>query len=97
LGSAHQSSGDLAARCLLVPRSNNREMLFIRTRPDFDSLDGKPAEDAAPRPYNIVAYRYFQDAGTSYPSDIYDTPPATNPANAPRETYAHHTRLVWEL
>jgi hypothetical protein len=32
--SAHQSSGD----CLLVPRSNNREMLFIRTRPDFDSL-----------------------------------------------------------
>ncbi|MCU0690690.1 MAG: hypothetical protein MUF54_04750, partial [Polyangiaceae bacterium] len=28
----------LGARCLLVPRSNNREMLFIRTRPDFDSL-----------------------------------------------------------
>jgi hypothetical protein len=37
-GSAHQSSGDLAARCLLVPRANNREMLFILARPDFDSL-----------------------------------------------------------
>ncbi|MCU0690378.1 MAG: hypothetical protein MUF54_03165, partial [Polyangiaceae bacterium] len=38
------SSGDLAARCLLVPRSNNREILFIRTRPDFDSLGyvGRP-------------------------------------------------------
>jgi RHS repeat-associated protein len=59
--------------------------------------DGKPAEDAAPRPYNIVAYRYFKDAGTSYPSDIYDTPPAANPADAPLQAYAHHTRLVWEL
>ncbi|MCU0692114.1 MAG: hypothetical protein MUF54_11990, partial [Polyangiaceae bacterium] len=59
--------------------------------------DGKPAEDAAPRPYNVVVYRYFKDRGTSYPSDIYDTPPAANPADAPLEAYAHHTRLVWEL
>ncbi|MCU0692635.1 MAG: hypothetical protein MUF54_14640 [Polyangiaceae bacterium] len=58
---------------------------------------GEPAEDAAPRPYNIVAYRYMKDRGTSYPSDIYDTPPAANPADAPLEAYAHHTRLVWEL
>ncbi|MCU0694427.1 MAG: hypothetical protein MUF54_23825, partial [Polyangiaceae bacterium] len=41
------SSGDLAARYLLMPRSNNREMLFIRTRPDFDSL--RHADARAPR------------------------------------------------
>ncbi|MCU0690394.1 MAG: FG-GAP-like repeat-containing protein, partial [Polyangiaceae bacterium] len=59
--------------------------------------EGKPAEDSAPKPYNVVVYRYVKDRGASYPSDIYDTPPIANAARAPLSTYAHHTHLVWEL
>ena len=57
---------------------------------------GKPAEDAQPKPYNVVVYRYMRDGGVSYLSDIYDTPPADAPASAPLAAFAHHTRLTWE-
>ncbi|WP_394845130.1 hypothetical protein LZC95_49765 [Pendulispora brunnea] len=52
------------------------------------------AAQAQPRPFNVVAYRYLHDGGIAYPSDIYDTPPATNPA-APLAAFAHHAHLDW--
>ncbi|MEZ4226565.1 MAG: toxin TcdB middle/N-terminal domain-containing protein [Polyangiaceae bacterium] len=56
--------------------------------------DANPAS-GAPAPVNVVVYRYFQDGGMAYLSDIYDTPPKTNAATAALATYAHHTRLVY--
>jgi RHS repeat-associated protein len=56
---------------------------------------GDPLGDAAPRPYNVVVYRYMNDGGVAYPSDIYDTPPAGTTA-APLARYAHHAHLTWE-
>jgi RHS repeat-associated protein len=57
---------------------------------------GKPTEDASPRPYNAVVYRYLHDGGVAYLSDIFDTSPAANAVAAPLSQYAHHTRLRWE-
>ncbi len=56
--------------------------------------DANPAS-GAPAPNNVVVFRYFQDGGTAYLSDIYDTPPAVGTATAPLSDYAHHTRLVY--
>jgi RHS repeat-associated protein len=55
-----------------------------------------PAGGAAPRPLNLVAFRYLTVDGESYLSDIYDTPPAANAADAPVSQYAHHTHLAYE-
>jgi RHS repeat-associated protein len=45
-------------------------------------------------PRNVVVFRYFQDGGTAYLSDIYDTATASSPSAA-LAAYAHHTRLVY--
>ena len=55
-----------------------------------------PSGSALPAPVNIVSYRYLTDGGMSYLSDIYDTPPTTNPSSAPLSAYAHHVRLSYE-
>lgn len=47
-------------------------------------------------PVNIVAYRYLNLGGISYLTDIYDTPPATDPSTAALASYAHHTKLRYE-
>ncbi|MBN2193486.1 MAG: hypothetical protein JW751_11785, partial [Polyangiaceae bacterium] len=49
-----------------------------------------------PAPVNVVVYRYEQDGGVAYLSDLFDTPPAADPTTAPLSSYAHHTRLVYE-
>jgi RHS repeat-associated protein len=51
--------------------------------------------DAQGRPVNVVVYRYQHERGVAYLSDIYDTPPADNAADAPLAAYAHHTRLLY--
>jgi RHS repeat-associated protein len=50
------------------------------------------------KPLNVIVYRYAQDGGKTYLSDIYDTPPVDIQANpdVPLSTYAHHTRLKYE-
>jgi RHS repeat-associated protein len=58
--------------------------------------EGKPTEDAQPKPTNAVVYRYLHDGGLAYLSDIYDTPPADGATRAPLAAFAHHTRLAWE-
>jgi RHS repeat-associated protein len=55
-----------------------------------------PAGAAAPAPVNAIVYRYLSDGGIAYLSDIYATPPAASPANAPLSAYAQHTHLVYE-
>lgn len=60
--------------------------------------DPRGAPDALPNPapVNIVAYRYFHDAGVAYLSDVFHTPPASNPSTTDLTTFAHHARLVYE-
>ena len=48
------------------------------------------------RPLNLVMFQYMQDGGVSYLTDIYDTPPQSDSANAALSRYAHHTRISYE-
>jgi RHS repeat-associated protein len=51
---------------------------------------------ASPKPNNVVVYRYFQNGGAAYLSDIYDTTPAATPQTTDVSVYAHHTHLIYE-
>ena len=53
--------------------------------------------DANPTPVNVIVYRYLQDGGMAYLSDIFDTTPAAQPTTLDTSRYAHHTHLVYEL
>src|SRR5690606_16511141 len=53
-------------------------------------------ETGNPTPYNVVVYKYFQDGKTAYLSDIFDTPPASDPTTSALSDFAHHTRVRWE-
>lgn len=61
--------------------------------------DSNPVDDR-PNPHNVVVYRYRQDGGQAYLSDIYDTTPAATPTpppiNGDLSGYAHHTHLEYE-
>ncbi len=59
-------------------------------------LEAQTPAGGAPRPVNVVVYRYLSADGEAYLSDIYDTPPAANAAGAAPSEYAHHTRLAYE-
>ncbi|MBI3202989.1 MAG: hypothetical protein HYZ29_15730, partial [Myxococcales bacterium] len=48
-------------------------------------------------PKNVVVYRYAQDSGRAYLSDIYDTTPKANPTTTTFGDFAHHTHLTWEV
>jgi RHS repeat-associated protein len=61
----------------------------------YDS-NGDAASAAQPAPVNVLVYRYFQDGGAIYLSDIYDTPPAANPTGADLSLYAHHASLAYQ-
>jgi RHS repeat-associated protein len=52
--------------------------------------------DPIAAPLNIVVYKYTQDAGMAYLSDIYYTPPVENATSAPLTSYAHHVHLDYE-
>ncbi|HEU4404456.1 MAG TPA: toxin TcdB middle/N-terminal domain-containing protein [Polyangiaceae bacterium] len=55
-----------------------------------------PAGAPAPRPVNVVRYRYESVGGVAYLRDVYDTPPTDAPTTNDLASYAHHTRLVYE-
>jgi RHS repeat-associated protein len=57
--------------------------------------DANPAA-GAPKPVNVVVYRYTQDGGQAYLSDIFDTTPAAAPTTTVVADFAHHTRLEYE-
>ena len=56
----------------------------------YDTFGSANPASGNPAPANLVVFRYFQDGGMAYLSDIYDTPPS---ANAALSAFAHHTRL----
>ena len=63
----------------------------------YDAMGAaNPAAGQTPLPLNLVRYKYEAVAGTTYLTDIYDTPPAANSATAPVSSYAHHTHLRYE-
>src|SRR5262249_48641495 len=41
-------------------------------------------------------YKYIQNGGSAYLSDIFDTTPAASPSTTDVTRYAHHTRLVYD-
>ncbi len=47
-------------------------------------------------PVNTVVYRYATDDAVVYPTDIFDTSPASNPTTTDLKTYAHHTTIAYE-
>jgi RHS repeat-associated protein len=49
------------------------------------------------QPVNVVVYKYEQDGGQAYLSDIYDTTPAATPTDTKTlDGFAHHTHLRYE-
>lgn len=48
-------------------------------------------------PKNVVVYRYTQNSGRAYLTDIYDTTPKANPTTTTFADFAHHTHLVWQV
>src|SRR5690606_1067461 len=60
--------------------------------------DAQGAPDAVPpAPTNLIVFRYFQDGNLSYLSDVYYTPPASEPGTADLSRYAHHVALGYQL
>lgn len=49
-----------------------------------------------PSPKNGIVYRYSQNGGQAYLTDIFSTPPATNSETAPLAHYAQHVRVSYE-
>ncbi|MCW5833510.1 MAG: VCBS repeat-containing protein [Labilithrix sp.] len=63
----------------------------------YDAMGAaNPAGAGAVQPVNLVVYRYASVEGTSYLTDVFDTPPAGSAATAPLSAYAHHTHLRYE-
>jgi RHS repeat-associated protein len=56
---------------------------------------GAPDADP-PAPNNLVQYRYLTSGGIRYLTDIFYTPPASNPSSAPLSSYAHHLHVKWQ-
>ena len=58
--------------------------------------DANVASATSSNPVNKVVYRYFQDGGKAYLTDIFDTTPEGDATTADLRTYAHHTHLQYE-
>lgn len=59
--------------------------------------DSRGEPDAIPPiPTNLVVYRYLDDRGIRYLSDVYYTPPAATPNTADLSLFAHHLHTEWE-
>lgn len=61
----------------------------------YDS-HGQPNATPLPQPANLVLYRYVQDGGAAYLSDVYYTPPAALPLDASLPKFAHHVGFTYE-
>ncbi|CAN5180969.1 hypothetical protein BH09MYX1_BH09MYX1_43580 [soil metagenome] len=62
----------------------------------YDAQGAANPASGAPLPNNVVRFRYTNVEGTSYLTDIWDTPPAQN-VQGPTAEYAHHTRLTYAI
>jgi RHS repeat-associated protein len=92
-----------------VPLDGSNDMNALERNPDrpseiyrwhlvrqYDSHGQVNAAAGNPQPVNVVVYKYLQDAGAAYLSDIFDTTPASTPTTTDTSKYAHHTRLRYE-
>jgi RHS repeat-associated protein len=73
-----------------------REIYRWHLTRQYDSQGAVNCGPGEPQPVNVVVYRYFQDGGAAYLSDIFDTTPADDATTTEVSSYAHHTRLVYE-
>ena len=90
-----------------VPRDGSNYLGALERNPDKASEiyrwhlvrqydpHGLPKPGGTP-PVNVVVYRYIQDGGMAYLSEIFDTPPATAPTTEGLSTYAHHTTITYD-
>jgi RHS repeat-associated protein len=100
LGEPLDGSGSRAA--LDVNPDDENQIYRWHLVRQYDTYGATPASanpsepTTLPKPFNVVVYRYFQDGGQAYLSDIYDTTPAATPDSNVVSSYAHHTRLEYE-
>jgi RHS repeat-associated protein len=76
--------------------SNRAEIYRWHLVRQYDAYGEANPSSGNPAPVNVVVYKYLQEGGQAYLSDIYATPPAANAAASPLSSYAQHTRLVYE-
>ncbi len=63
----------------------------------YDTYGNPNPATGNPTPVNVVVYKYFQDGGQAYVSDIYDTTPSATPNDtAMLSGFAHHTHINYE-
>jgi hypothetical protein len=62
---------------------------------EYDS-QGEVNGRGAPRPVNVLVFRYLRDGNVAYLSDLYDTSPADDPTSTDLSRFAHHTRIDYE-
>jgi RHS repeat-associated protein len=96
LGVPLDGSGDTNA--LEVNPDANKQIFRWHLVRQYDTYGGANPASASisPTPFNVVVYKYFQNGGQAYLSDIYDTTPAATPSTTTVSTYAHHTHLDYE-
>ena len=75
---------------------NHREIYKWSLVRQYDAYGAANPASGNPQPVNAVVYRYVQDGGRSYLSDIFDTTPANNPTTNDVTKFLHHTALHYE-
>jgi len=64
---------------------------------EYDSHGNVNSTAVAPQPRNVVVYRYLQDGGNAYLSDVYDTRATTaSVTGVDTSLFAHHARLIYD-
>ena len=62
----------------------------------YDAYGAANPTSGNPQPVNVVVYRYVQDGGQSYLSDIFDTTPVNDATTNDTTKFLHHTALEYE-
>ena len=86
-------SGDTNA--LEANAARPREIYRWHLARQYDS-HGSPDAIPTPQPASPVVYRYLDDGGVRYLSDIFYTPPASAPLTTDRSQFASHVRVEWQ-
>ncbi|MDD1679390.1 MAG: hypothetical protein LUO93_09455, partial [Methanomicrobiales archaeon] len=59
--------------------------------------DSQLSSSSPQQPVNTIVYRYASDGNTNYLTDIFDTSPAAAPTTTNIASFAHHTRINYEV
>jgi hypothetical protein len=77
------------------PNDSGEVYRWYLTR-QYDTYGTANPSTGAVTPVNVVLYKYLSDGGSLYVSDIFDTPPVSNPTTNATSLFAHHTHLSYE-